>query len=49
MDNTTSQIDEIKKQLKELDPDLNLGKTEADFLKAVESIDDVVTQNTDEI
>lgn len=49
MDNTTSQIDEIKKQLKELDPDLNLGETEADFLKALEGIDDVVVHNTDEI
>ncbi len=49
MDNTTSQIDEIKKQLKELDPDLDLGKTEADFLKALEDIDDVVVHNTDEI
>lgn len=49
LNSTIKQIEQVKKQLSELDPSLNLGKTDEDLLKALESMQDVVTQNSDEI
>lgn len=49
LNNTLGQIETVKKQLKELDPDIDFGKTDEDLLNALNSLSDVVTHNSDEI
>lgn len=49
LNSTIAQIEETKRALKQLDPDINLGKTDADLLDALEAINDVSTVNQDDI
>lgn len=49
LNSTIAQIEETKSALKQLDPDINLGKTDADLLDALEAINDVSTVNQDDI
>lgn len=49
LDVTTKQIQRIKQQLKELDPELDLGKTDADLLNAINNIQDIVNLNEEDI
>lgn len=49
LNSTIAQIEETKRALKQLDPDINFGKTDADLLDVLEAINDVSTVNQDDI
>ena len=49
LNSTIAQIEETKSALKQIDPDINLGKTDADLLDVLEAINDVSTVNQDDI
>lgn len=47
LNSTIEQIKQAKQQLMEIDPELNLGSTDADLLNAINSIQDIVNVNED--
>lgn len=47
LNSTIEQIKQTKQQLMEIDPELNLGSTDADLLNAINSIQDIVNVNED--
>lgn len=47
LNSTIEQIKQAKRQLMEIDPELNLGSTDADLLNAINSIQDIVNVNED--
>ena len=47
LNSTIEQIKQAKQQLMEMDPELNLGSTDADLLNAINSIQDIVNVNED--